>query len=151
MTAALGSPSDGDVIDLKVMMRLGAFNVLVCDQNCNMADIKIQGADVDRTSGPITELIGYTMLSLYRYTFIWLSSRAFTRDFSQGLYMMKVPKIIFGGCLSVLCLCGLLFTFSEMMLASDQHFILLCRFQWISPDARAPNPHLCPPPGFHRH
>uniref|UniRef100_A0A673YEK7 Vacuolar protein sorting 13 homolog C n=1 Tax=Salmo trutta TaxID=8032 RepID=A0A673YEK7_SALTR len=43
MTAALGSPSDGDVIDLKVMMRLGAFNVLVCDQNCNMADIKIQG------------------------------------------------------------------------------------------------------------
>lgn len=70
MTAALGSPSDGDVIDLKVMMRLGAFNVLVCDQNCNMADIKIQGADVDRTSGPITELIGYTMLSLYRYIFI---------------------------------------------------------------------------------
>ncbi|XP_029622522.1 vacuolar protein sorting-associated protein 13C-like [Salmo trutta] len=42
-STALGSPSDGDVIDLKVMMRLGAFNVLVCDQNCNMADIKIQG------------------------------------------------------------------------------------------------------------
>uniref|UniRef100_A0A8K9XUC3 Vacuolar protein sorting 13 homolog C n=1 Tax=Oncorhynchus mykiss TaxID=8022 RepID=A0A8K9XUC3_ONCMY len=43
MTAALASPSDGDVVDLKVMMQLGAFNVLVCDQNCNMADIKIQG------------------------------------------------------------------------------------------------------------
>ncbi|XP_071256543.1 intermembrane lipid transfer protein VPS13C isoform X5 [Salvelinus alpinus] len=42
-STALGSPSDGDVIDLKVMMQLGAFNVLVCDQNCNMADIKIQG------------------------------------------------------------------------------------------------------------
>ncbi|XP_038824975.1 vacuolar protein sorting-associated protein 13C-like [Salvelinus namaycush] len=42
-STALGSPSDGDVIDLKVMMQLGAFNVLVCDQNCSMADIKIQG------------------------------------------------------------------------------------------------------------
>uniref|UniRef100_A0A8C7JHE6 Vacuolar protein sorting 13 homolog C n=1 Tax=Oncorhynchus kisutch TaxID=8019 RepID=A0A8C7JHE6_ONCKI len=42
-STALASPSDGDVVDLKVMMRLGAFNVLVCDQNCNMADIKIQG------------------------------------------------------------------------------------------------------------
>ncbi|KAG7264760.1 hypothetical protein CRUP_015201 [Coryphaenoides rupestris] len=34
--------ADTDVIDLKVMMQLGAFNVLVCDQSCNMADIKIQ-------------------------------------------------------------------------------------------------------------
>uniref|UniRef100_A0A8K9UDQ0 Vacuolar protein sorting 13 homolog C n=1 Tax=Oncorhynchus mykiss TaxID=8022 RepID=A0A8K9UDQ0_ONCMY len=42
-STALASPSDGDVVDLKVMMQLGAFNVLVCDQNCNMADIKIQG------------------------------------------------------------------------------------------------------------
>ncbi|KAM3877457.1 intermembrane lipid transfer protein VPS13C [Diretmus argenteus] len=42
-STALGSPSDSDVIDLKVMMQLGAFNVLVCDQSCNMADIKIQG------------------------------------------------------------------------------------------------------------
>uniref|UniRef100_A0A4W4GIM2 Vacuolar protein sorting 13 homolog C n=1 Tax=Electrophorus electricus TaxID=8005 RepID=A0A4W4GIM2_ELEEL len=39
----VSSPSDGDVIDLKVDMRLGAFSVLVCDQSCNMADIKIQG------------------------------------------------------------------------------------------------------------
>ncbi|XP_057184501.1 intermembrane lipid transfer protein VPS13C-like, partial [Triplophysa rosa] len=44
-SAALSSPSDGDVIDLKVNMQLGAFNVLVCDQKSNMADIKIQGLD----------------------------------------------------------------------------------------------------------
>ncbi|XP_061592670.1 intermembrane lipid transfer protein VPS13C isoform X5 [Cololabis saira] len=39
----LVSPAECEVIDLKVMMMLGAFNVLVCDQSCNMADIKIQG------------------------------------------------------------------------------------------------------------
>ncbi|KAF7642767.1 hypothetical protein LDENG_00251000, partial [Lucifuga dentata] len=44
-STALASPSDSDVIDLKVMMTLGAFNVLVCDQKCNMADIKIQGVN----------------------------------------------------------------------------------------------------------
>uniref|UniRef100_A0A673C0P7 Vacuolar protein sorting 13 homolog C n=1 Tax=Sphaeramia orbicularis TaxID=375764 RepID=A0A673C0P7_9TELE len=43
LAAALVSPVDTEVIDLKVMMNLGAFNVLVCDQSCNMADIKIQG------------------------------------------------------------------------------------------------------------
>ncbi|XP_029986697.1 vacuolar protein sorting-associated protein 13C isoform X4 [Sphaeramia orbicularis] len=42
-STALVSPVDTEVIDLKVMMNLGAFNVLVCDQSCNMADIKIQG------------------------------------------------------------------------------------------------------------
>ncbi|XP_044053106.1 vacuolar protein sorting-associated protein 13C isoform X3 [Siniperca chuatsi] len=42
-STALVSPADSDVIDLKVEMTLGAFNVLVCDQSCNMADIKIQG------------------------------------------------------------------------------------------------------------
>ncbi|CAK6982133.1 vacuolar protein sorting-associated protein 13C isoform X1 [Scomber scombrus] len=42
-SAALASPADSEVIDFKVMMTLGAFNVLVCDQSCNMADIKIQG------------------------------------------------------------------------------------------------------------
>uniref|UniRef100_A0A9J8CRL0 Vacuolar protein sorting 13 homolog C n=1 Tax=Cyprinus carpio carpio TaxID=630221 RepID=A0A9J8CRL0_CYPCA len=42
---ALSSPSDGDIIDLMVNMQLGAFNVLVCDQKSNMADIKIQGLD----------------------------------------------------------------------------------------------------------
>ncbi|XP_067255653.1 intermembrane lipid transfer protein VPS13C isoform X2 [Chanodichthys erythropterus] len=44
-STALSSPSDGDIIDLMVNMQLGAFNVLVCDQKCNMADIKIQGLD----------------------------------------------------------------------------------------------------------
>lgn len=39
------SPADSQVIDLKVIMTLGAFNVLVCDQSCNMADIKIQGTE----------------------------------------------------------------------------------------------------------
>uniref|UniRef100_A0A4W6CNT0 Vacuolar protein sorting 13 homolog C n=1 Tax=Lates calcarifer TaxID=8187 RepID=A0A4W6CNT0_LATCA len=43
--AALVSPADSEVIDLKVMVTLGAFNVLVCDQSCNMADIKIQGTE----------------------------------------------------------------------------------------------------------
>ncbi|KAL1007735.1 hypothetical protein UPYG_G00090880 [Umbra pygmaea] len=42
-STALGSPSDSDIVDLKVVMELGAFNILVCDQNSNMADIKIQG------------------------------------------------------------------------------------------------------------
>ncbi|XP_051234052.1 intermembrane lipid transfer protein VPS13C isoform X4 [Dicentrarchus labrax] len=42
-STALVSPVDSEVIDLKVMITLGAFNVLVCDQSCNMADIKIQG------------------------------------------------------------------------------------------------------------
>ncbi|XP_035855716.1 vacuolar protein sorting-associated protein 13C isoform X4 [Sander lucioperca] len=42
-STAVTSPATSDVIDLKVMMSLGAFNVLVCDQSCNMADIKIQG------------------------------------------------------------------------------------------------------------
>ncbi|XP_078029066.1 intermembrane lipid transfer protein VPS13C isoform X7 [Epinephelus lanceolatus] len=42
-STALVSPADSDIIDLKVMMTLGAFNVLVCDQSSNMADIKIQG------------------------------------------------------------------------------------------------------------
>uniref|UniRef100_A0A8C1V8U3 Vacuolar protein sorting 13 homolog C n=1 Tax=Cyprinus carpio TaxID=7962 RepID=A0A8C1V8U3_CYPCA len=43
--SAVSSPSDGDIIDLMVNMQLGAFNVLVCDQKSNMADIKIQGLD----------------------------------------------------------------------------------------------------------
>ncbi len=45
LSAALVSPADSEVIDLKVMMMLEAFNVLVCDQSCNMADIKIQGTE----------------------------------------------------------------------------------------------------------
>ncbi|XP_077419043.1 intermembrane lipid transfer protein VPS13C isoform X3 [Vanacampus margaritifer] len=37
------SPELGEVIGLKVMVALGAFNVLVCDQSSNIVDIKIQG------------------------------------------------------------------------------------------------------------
>jgi hypothetical protein len=43
LPAPSGVAADCDVIDLKVMMQLGAFNVLVCDQSCSMAHIKIQG------------------------------------------------------------------------------------------------------------
>ncbi|XP_075873846.1 intermembrane lipid transfer protein VPS13C isoform X3 [Nelusetta ayraudi] len=36
-------PADSDVIELKLMMMLEAFNVLVCDQSCSTADIKVKG------------------------------------------------------------------------------------------------------------
>ncbi|XP_067454112.1 intermembrane lipid transfer protein VPS13C isoform X1 [Thunnus thynnus] len=56
-STALVSPADSEVIDLKVMMTLGAFNVLVCDQSCNMADIKIQGINGSLLmQGPQTHL-----------------------------------------------------------------------------------------------
>ncbi|XP_068617083.1 intermembrane lipid transfer protein VPS13C [Brachionichthys hirsutus] len=42
-STALPSPAEGDVIDLKVVMTLGAFSILVCDQRSAMADIKVQG------------------------------------------------------------------------------------------------------------
>nr|XP_048724050.1 intermembrane lipid transfer protein VPS13C isoform X3 [Caretta caretta] len=34
-----------DVYDLKLTVKLNAFNIFVCDQKCNIADIKIQGMD----------------------------------------------------------------------------------------------------------
>ncbi|KAL4641944.1 vacuolar protein sorting-associated protein 13C isoform X1 [Arapaima gigas] len=37
------SSSEGNVIDLQIVMQLGAFNVLVCDVNSSIADIKVQG------------------------------------------------------------------------------------------------------------
>nr|XP_058150275.1 intermembrane lipid transfer protein VPS13C isoform X1 [Dasypus novemcinctus] len=37
--------SQDDVFDLKVTAELNAFNVFVCDQKCNIADIRIQGMD----------------------------------------------------------------------------------------------------------
>ncbi|MGH0128136.1 UNVERIFIED_CONTAM: hypothetical protein FKN15_033577 [Acipenser sinensis] len=40
-----GSETDGDVIDLKLTAKLGAFNVLICDENCDIADIRIRGID----------------------------------------------------------------------------------------------------------
>uniref|UniRef100_A0A8C5AE43 Vacuolar protein sorting 13 homolog C n=1 Tax=Gadus morhua TaxID=8049 RepID=A0A8C5AE43_GADMO len=54
---ALSAKSNCDVIDLKVMMQLGAFNVLVCDQSCSMAHIKIQGVNGSLLmQGPQTHL-----------------------------------------------------------------------------------------------
>ncbi|XP_038556520.1 vacuolar protein sorting-associated protein 13C isoform X2 [Micropterus salmoides] len=56
-STALVSPADSEVIDLKVTMTLGAFNVLVCDQSCNMADIKIQGLNGSLlVQGPQTDI-----------------------------------------------------------------------------------------------
>ncbi|XP_059213226.1 intermembrane lipid transfer protein VPS13C isoform X2 [Centropristis striata] len=56
-STALMSPAKSDIIDLKVMMSLGAFNVLVCDQSCNMADIKIQGINGSLLmQGPQTQI-----------------------------------------------------------------------------------------------
>ncbi|XP_062405510.1 intermembrane lipid transfer protein VPS13C isoform X2 [Sardina pilchardus] len=37
------SPVDDGVIDLKILMKLGAFNVLLCDLSCSIADVRIQG------------------------------------------------------------------------------------------------------------
>ncbi|KAI4789321.1 hypothetical protein KUCAC02_035316, partial [Chaenocephalus aceratus] len=42
-STTLVPPAGSDIIDLKVTMTLGALNVLVCDQSCDMAHIKIQG------------------------------------------------------------------------------------------------------------
>uniref|UniRef100_A0A3Q2FDL5 Vacuolar protein sorting 13 homolog C n=1 Tax=Cyprinodon variegatus TaxID=28743 RepID=A0A3Q2FDL5_CYPVA len=39
--------SYSEVIDLKATMTLGAFNILVCDQTCSMADIKVKGVESD--------------------------------------------------------------------------------------------------------
>uniref|UniRef100_A0A3Q2W3G1 Vacuolar protein sorting 13 homolog C n=1 Tax=Haplochromis burtoni TaxID=8153 RepID=A0A3Q2W3G1_HAPBU len=58
-STALVSPVDSQVTDLKVVMDLGAFNVLVCDQLCNMADIKIQGINGSLLmQGPQTHISG---------------------------------------------------------------------------------------------
>ncbi|XP_043837889.1 vacuolar protein sorting-associated protein 13C [Dromiciops gliroides] len=37
--------SHQDVFDLKVTAELNAFNIFVCDQKCNIADIRVQGMD----------------------------------------------------------------------------------------------------------
>uniref|UniRef100_A0A3B3YD34 Vacuolar protein sorting 13 homolog C n=1 Tax=Poecilia mexicana TaxID=48701 RepID=A0A3B3YD34_9TELE len=39
------SHADPEVVDLKATMTLGAFNILVCDQTSNMADIRVTGLD----------------------------------------------------------------------------------------------------------
>lgn len=43
LSAAPPPLADSDVIELKLMMMLEAFNVLVCDQSCSTADIKVKG------------------------------------------------------------------------------------------------------------
>ncbi|XP_078536950.1 intermembrane lipid transfer protein VPS13C isoform X2 [Lissotriton helveticus] len=43
-TASISLDSE-DVFDLKLIAKLNAFNICVCDQKCNIADIKIQGMD----------------------------------------------------------------------------------------------------------
>uniref|UniRef100_A0A3P9AR25 Vacuolar protein sorting 13 homolog C n=1 Tax=Maylandia zebra TaxID=106582 RepID=A0A3P9AR25_9CICH len=55
----VSAKSNSQVTDLKVVMDLGAFNVLVCDQLCNMADIKIQGINGSLLmQGPQTHISG---------------------------------------------------------------------------------------------
>ncbi|XP_043958536.1 vacuolar protein sorting-associated protein 13C isoform X2 [Gambusia affinis] len=44
-SGVLVPPADPEVVDLKATMTLGAFNILVCDQTSNMADIRITGLD----------------------------------------------------------------------------------------------------------
>uniref|UniRef100_A0A2K6JWW5 Vacuolar protein sorting 13 homolog C n=1 Tax=Rhinopithecus bieti TaxID=61621 RepID=A0A2K6JWW5_RHIBE len=44
--------SQKDVFDLKVTAELNAFNVLVCDQKCNIAEIKIHGMDASVSVKP---------------------------------------------------------------------------------------------------
>ncbi|XP_044135757.1 vacuolar protein sorting-associated protein 13C isoform X2 [Bufo gargarizans] len=38
-----------DIIDLKISATLNAFNIFVCDESCNIADIRIQGMDASFT------------------------------------------------------------------------------------------------------
>ncbi|XP_007956453.1 vacuolar protein sorting-associated protein 13C [Orycteropus afer afer] len=45
LKAVSSNISQGDVFDLKVIAELNAFNIFVCDQKCNIADIRIQGMD----------------------------------------------------------------------------------------------------------
>ncbi|XP_062947628.1 intermembrane lipid transfer protein VPS13C isoform X2 [Cynocephalus volans] len=46
------SISQDDVFDLKVIAELNAFNVFICDQKCNIADIKIHGMDASISVKP---------------------------------------------------------------------------------------------------
>ncbi|EPQ04529.1 Vacuolar protein sorting-associated protein 13C [Myotis brandtii] len=44
--------SQDDVFDLKIMAELNSFNVLVCDQKCSIADIRIHGMDASISAKP---------------------------------------------------------------------------------------------------
>ncbi|XP_077603856.1 intermembrane lipid transfer protein VPS13C isoform X1 [Crocuta crocuta] len=50
--AASSSTSRDDVFDLKVIAELNAFNVFVCDQKCNIADIRVRGMDASISVKP---------------------------------------------------------------------------------------------------
>lgn len=50
--AASSCSSQDDVFDLKIIAELNAFNVFVCDQKCNIADIKIHGMDASISMKP---------------------------------------------------------------------------------------------------
>uniref|UniRef100_A0A3Q3JJ33 Vacuolar protein sorting 13 homolog C n=1 Tax=Monopterus albus TaxID=43700 RepID=A0A3Q3JJ33_MONAL len=54
--SALVSSADCEVVGLHIMITLGAFSVLVCDQSCNMADIKIQINGSLLMQGPQTHI-----------------------------------------------------------------------------------------------
>uniref|UniRef100_A0A8D0H4F6 Vacuolar protein sorting 13 homolog C n=1 Tax=Sphenodon punctatus TaxID=8508 RepID=A0A8D0H4F6_SPHPU len=43
--SACNAVAHDDVCDLKLVANLNAFNVLVCDQKCSIADIRVQGVD----------------------------------------------------------------------------------------------------------
>uniref|UniRef100_A0A8C4PJ18 Vacuolar protein sorting 13 homolog C n=1 Tax=Equus asinus asinus TaxID=83772 RepID=A0A8C4PJ18_EQUAS len=50
--AVSSSTSQDDVFDLKIIAELNAFNVFVCDQKCNIADIRIHGMDASISVKP---------------------------------------------------------------------------------------------------
>ncbi|XP_066130845.1 intermembrane lipid transfer protein VPS13C isoform X1 [Saccopteryx bilineata] len=50
--AVSSNTSQDDVFDLKIMAELNSFNVLVCDQKCNIADIRILGMDASVSVKP---------------------------------------------------------------------------------------------------
>ncbi|XP_036096076.1 vacuolar protein sorting-associated protein 13C isoform X1 [Molossus molossus] len=50
--AVSSSASQDDVFDLKVMAELNSFNVVVCDQKCSIADIRIHGMDASISVKP---------------------------------------------------------------------------------------------------
>nr|XP_051678303.1 intermembrane lipid transfer protein VPS13C isoform X2 [Oryctolagus cuniculus] len=50
--AVSSTVSQEDVFDLKVTAELNAFNIFVCDQNCNIADIRIHGMDTSISVKP---------------------------------------------------------------------------------------------------
>ncbi|XP_074183747.1 intermembrane lipid transfer protein VPS13C [Rhinolophus sinicus] len=50
--AVSSNTPENDVFDLKIIAELNSFNVLVCDQKCNVADIRIHGMDASISVKP---------------------------------------------------------------------------------------------------